>query len=636
MNSYVRRGGINQSRAKASSRGFSEQGRVKILALFFVIFSLVVVGRLFDLQILRGHFYSALAFGQHELYQKLFPERGSIYVVEESGTNQTLFPLVANQDLNMLYAVPALVEKPAELAEALYKILGLPFEPDLEEVEKEIFADISPDLEFQMAFEIKEARMEEWWETQEEEEIKRLTTILSKKNDPYEPIRHRLSDETVREIEALEYEGLGFSKETWRYYPEKGVGGHIFGFWGFDNSTRRGKYGLEGRFEVELAGRPGEISSERDVWGNLISAGVKSIKEKVDGSDLVLTINRAIQYKTCQALYSAIERFEAESGSVIVMEPKTGAILAMCGFPDYDLDEYNKVENIDVYNNPAIFNAYEPGSIFKPITIAAALDAGKITPQTTYEDYGSVTIGKDTIRNYEQKVHGVSTMTDVLEKSINTGTVWAMKRVTSKVFIKYVKDFGFGQKTGIELDMEAGGDITNLNRRSEIYAATASYGHGITVTPIQMTAAVSAIANGGKLMKPYIVSQKITEIKNEKKVETYDPQVVRQVISSESARTLSAMMVNVVESSHGSAAKVPGYRVAGKTGTALVASETGGYSGDVITSFVGFAPFANPRFTILVRIDKPQKGKLGATVAAPVFNEIAKFVLQYYNVPTDE
>lgn len=608
-------------------------GRIKLLAVFFVAASIIIIIKLFYLQVLRSSFYEALAIGQHELYKKLFPERGSIYVVENNSSQTTLFPLVTNRDLHMLYAVPSKIENPRDTAEKLFALFGLPETIDLEKIKEKLFADITPELDPAMALEIKQARLAKWQEEEQEKEISRLTNLLSKSDDPYEPIRHKLTDEQMAIIESWGIAGLAFKNEIWRFYPEKGMGGHIFGFWGFEGDSRVGKYGLEGYFDQDLTGQFGEIRSEKDGLGNLIAIGASSLKEKIDGSSLVLTIDRAIQYKACQALSQAIDYFKAESGSVIVMNPKTGAILAMCGAPDYNPDEYNKVDEVKVYNNPAIFNDYEPGSIFKAITMSIALDLGKVSPSTSYVDTGGVQIGPYLIKNYNDQVYGRQTMTEVLEKSINTGTIFAMRQVTPKVFSQYVKDFGFGKISGVQLDQEVAGDIANLDKKGEIYAATASFGQGLTITPMQMVTAISALANGGKLMKPYIVAQMI---KNNGQVETFKPQEIKQVISPKTAATVSGMLVSVIENGHAKGAKIKGYLLAGKTGTAQVANKSSsGYSSDVITSFVSYGPFSNPVYAMIVRIDKPQWGKTGEAVAVPVATDIAKFILQYYNVPYD-
>ncbi len=620
-----------ESRPKSSTH----HTRLAIVKYGFLIFSALIVLRLFDLQVLRGDLYVALAAGQHELYQKLFPERGSIYVVERAGNKESLFPLVTNHELSLLYAVPMHVESPSTTAEKLIEVLGLPESISLAQAEATLFADLAPDLDPLLATEIKSKRREEWLATQKQQEMDRLIALLSKQDDPYEPIRHRLSDEDVEKIKAFDLPGLGFKSEVWRYYPERGMGGHVFGFWGFKGENRQGQYGLEGHFNDELAGTFGEIHSERDAWGNLIAVGTQSFTEKVDGTDLVLTIDRAIQYQACQALERAVTQWKARGGAIIVMDPKTGGVLAMCGAPDYNPDIYNKVADIDVYNNPAIFGAYEPGSVFKAVTMAAAIDSGKVTPNTIYEDTGSVKLGSFTIKNFNDKTYGRQTMTGVLENSINTGTIFAMRQTTPKVFAKYVRDFGFGEFTGIELDRENAGDISNVNTGKEIYGATASFGQGLTVTPLQMINAVSALANGGKLMKPHIISQKIHSNGN---VEVMQPEVVRQVISPKAAAVTSGMLVSVVENGHGKLAAVPGYRVAGKTGTAQVPAKNGkGYDeNEVVVSFVGFAPFSDPRFSMIVMLDRPQYGKEAATTVTKTFSEVAKFILQYYNVPQDK
>ncbi|MEK7072440.1 MAG: hypothetical protein AAB969_02615, partial [Patescibacteria group bacterium] len=235
-----------------------KQGRIKFLAIFFVIFSIIIIMKLFYLQILKGSFYEALAIGQHELYKKLFPERGSIYVVENNGSKQTLFPLVTNRDLHMLYAVPKDIEKPRETAEKLFGLFGLPDDIDMKKVEEELFADITVDLDPAMALEIKQTRLEKWQEEQKEKEITRLESLLAKADDPYEPIKHKLTDEQMEVIKLWAIKGLAFKNEIWRFYPEEGMGGHILGFWGFDSDNRIGKYGLEGYFDKELTGQFGE------------------------------------------------------------------------------------------------------------------------------------------------------------------------------------------------------------------------------------------------------------------------------------------------------------------------------------------------------------------------------------------
>ena len=262
--------------------------------------------------------------------------------------------------------------------------------------------------------------------------------------------------------------------------------------------------------------------------------------------------------------------------------------------------------------------------------MAAALDAGKAKPDTTYEDTGEVKIGAYTIRNSDKKAYGVKTMTNVLEKSLNTGAVFVAKLLGHSIFRSYVKNFSFGALTAIEQPNENTGDINNLEKNSDIYLATVSFGQGISVTPIQLATAISAIANEGKLYKPYLLAKIISP---EGKEEITQPRFIRQVIAPETAKTIGAMMVSVLENGYGKLARVPGYYVAGKTGTAQVPNKAGGYSEETIHSFVGFAPVENPAFVGVVKIINPKIGNFAEATAAPIFGKFAKFVLNYYQIP---
>lgn len=609
------------------------QKRIRILVILFLVFAVLIVLRLFSLQILRGGFYGALASGQHDLYKKLIPERGSIYVKEKTGDKEVLYPLVSNRTQKSLYAVPRDIEDASATAQTLFDVLGYAKDFDLPKVEAELFADISSTTDQKLAAEIKKKRLDIWWEEQKRLEIESVYSKLDKPDDPFEPLRPRITDEQYEALKKLNIKGLGYQEKEWRFYPEKNIGGQLFGYVSADADDNGGKYGLEGYYDDILQGKVGEIFSERDAFGNLIAIGKNSLVPKEDGADLVLTLDRAIQYKACAEIKAMVESSEAKMGNVIVMDPKTGAILAMCSWPDYNPEEYYKVKDINVFNNPAIFASYEPGSVFKTVTMAAALDAGKVEPETAYVDTGEVAFGKDIIRNFADTVYGKMTMTQVLEYSINTGVIYAMRQMTAPIFSEYVKKFHFGKPFGIELGKEMSGSIGNLDKKAEIYAATVTFGQGLTVTPLQMITAVAAIANGGKMMKPYIVSQII----HKDRVENILPQEISQPISSVSAAKLAGMMVSVTENGHAKKAQIPGYHVAGKTGTAQVPRSGGGYKSEdsVIGSFVGFAPFADPAFVMLVRVDEPVHGKVGEAVAAPVFKNVGQFILQYYNIPYD-
>jgi cell division protein FtsI/penicillin-binding protein 2 len=599
--------------------------RIRLLSVVFILAGIAMVVRLFDLQVVKGEFYDTLASGQHELFKKLFPERGSIYVSEKNNGSQVLYPLVSNKTMYVVFVDPKQVENATTTAEKLVEVLGLPEDDERAYAEYQVSSSTSSSTTSASVV---------FTDPKKNELIVKWRDAISKSTKSYYPLRERVEAKVIDRLKELDMPGVGWSEKSYRFYPEQGVGGQVFGFWGYQGDERKGKYGLEGYFDDLLTGQAGEIKSERDARGNMISLSGGEVKEKVDGADLVLTINRAIQFTACEALKKSVTGHGAASGSVIVMDPSTGAILAMCSVPDYNPDKYYEVEDASVFNNKAIFDSYEPGSVFKVITMAGAIDAGKVTPDTTYTDTGSLNYGQYNIRNYEDKTYGFSTMTKVLEYSINTGVIFAMKQMGPNNFVDYVKKFGFGENTGVELQKEFSGNIKNLNSKSEINKATATFGQGITVTPIQLATAFSAVVNGGKLMKPYVVSQ---VLRNNEVIKATQPQVVRQVISPKSSLTMKAMMVSVVDS-HVKSAQIDGYRIGGKTGTAQVPNPAGSYYPDdvVIGSFAGFVPFNNPKIVILVRVDRPQSNRTGEGVAVPVFNEIAKFALQYYNIPHDK
>jgi len=551
----------------------------------------VIILRLFVLQVLDHGFYEALASGQHEIFQELYPERGTIYVHDLKDETQTA--LATNQQLAFVYADPRLVKNPEETAQKIGDVFD--------------YTD---------------------------EEVDALRDRLDQPEDPYEPIERKVSDNILSEIEELNLSGIAYVRETSRYYPEPDLGGHVVGFVGSDEGGNlAGRYGIEGYFENILAGTPGYLRSERDIAGRMITLGEHSIQSAVDGADIVLTLDRTIQYVTCMKLKEKVAEFGAQGGSVVILEPETGRVLAMCGAPDYDPNVYFEAEFIDDFNNPVIFDAYEPGSIFKPMTMAAALDTEAVTPATTFEDTGSAMVEgwPKPIGNAEGKVYGVVDMTTVLEQSINTGMIFSMRETGQDVFVDYVKKFGFGDLTGIELETESAGDISSLDQASEVFVATASFGQGILVTPLQIAAAYAAIANGGILPRPYIID----EIRyDDGTVDIHTSSEVRRVIQEKTSRLLGAMLVSVIEHGHGAKAGVSGYYIAGKTGTAQVARQDGiGYDPDAtIGSFAGFGPVDDPKFVMVVRIDRPQGVQWAESTAAPLFGEIAAFLLQYFEV----
>lgn len=565
--------------------------RLRVLAILSIfIVGLVFVG-LFKIQIMDYDKYQAQAKKQHQALRVLEPKRGRILIHDWRQNQEALFPVAINQKYFLLYAVPNEISDPGYVADQIVALLNL----------------------------------------DKEKEYERLLKKLAKKDDIYEPLVNKLDETKKTAIETLNIPGLRFEEETWRAYPEQNTLSHITGFVGYNGDKLEGRYGLEGFFESELAGQAGEYTFEKDASGRLIPIADRSQSAVKDGSDLVLTIDRSIQFTACKSLKVWVQKAGGESGSVIIVDPKTGAILAMCNYPDYNPNEYNKVENIGVYVNNAVSTPYEPGSVFKAITMAIGLDMGKVDPLTTYNDTGVEKIAGFEIKNSDKKAHGLQTMTQVMEESLNTGVIYVARLAGIDAFREYVNRFGFGKKTDIKLSQESVGNISSIKRNSEIFMATASFGQGITVTPLQMVMAFSAIANGGNLMKPYLV-EKI--VKADGSEEVFKPESAGQVIKPQTATTLSAMLASVVKYGHAKKASVDGYYIAGKTGTAQVAGKYGGYEeGRTIHTFVGYAPVDKPRFVMLTKVDFPKNALWAESSAVPLFGEIAQYLLNYLKVP---
>lgn len=615
-----------------------------VLAVIFLLAGMIIL-KLYILQIKNVDLYTALASDQHQAYSELQPLRGQIFIQDNREGEQSLYPIATNKEFALVYAKPDEIEDPEKTANILYDMF------DKEEIEKlvdkiiaedktfypENYDELTPEQKEEIE-NLKKAKKELEIENREKAKKEEYQTKLSKKGDPYEPLKNKVAEEKMNELKAMNIKGIDFIMQEHRYYPETDIGGQMIGFVGFKDEIMTGQYGLEGFFNSELSGKAGSVKAERAAGGKLIIISDREYQKPEDGSDLVLTINRSIQFETCTKLREAVLRHGADSGSVIILDPKTGAILAMCSWPDYDPNNYNETSNINIYNNPAIFYQYEPGSIFKAITMAAGLDQGKVTPETTYEDKGQLKIQNYLIKNsdFDQAGgHGVVNMSFVLESSLNTGAIFVMQKTGEDIFSDYVKKFGFGEKTGIELETEADGDIKNLLRKKKrpVEVATATFGQGLTVTPLQMVSAYAAIANGGILMKPYLVKE---IIKPNGEHSTTEPQQVRRVISERASALLSGMLVNVVEKGHGKKAAVKGYYIGGKTGTAQVPKKGGGYETNAhIGSFCGYGPIDDPKFVMLVKLDNPRDVEWAESSAAPLFGEIARFILNYYQIPTE-
>ncbi|KKS43612.1 MAG: Peptidoglycan glycosyltransferase [Candidatus Azambacteria bacterium GW2011_GWA2_42_9] len=436
-----------------------------------------------------------------------------------------------------------------------------------------------------------------------------LFAKLNKTNDPYEILKKKVPDEIIGKIKSDKDEGVFIDNETLRYYPEGLYLGEVIGFLGFNKSGQKGQYGLEESYEEELSGI-------------------------VSSADLILTVDSSIQAEAGNLLAKLAEQWRADNGSIVVMNPKNGAILAMASFPDFDANKYSEVENKNVFINPVTLKRYEPGSVFKPITMAIGIETGAVSPETQYYNTGTAQIGGRIISNsIPDKILGWQSMTMVLEQSLNTGAIFVEQKVPKDIFLKYLKDFGIDGKTEIDVS-EVAGDLSALSSGRDINFATASFGQGVAVTPIGLLRALSVIAGGGKLVKPHLVSKIVWRNGDFKNQETDD---FKQIISPETAAKLTSMMIKVVENGSGRRAQVKGYTIAGKTGTAQVPDlKNGGYKDEYIHTFAAFAPAYDPKFIALIKLDNPKGVRFAeSTVVAP-FKELAEFIFSYYQIPPDK
>ena len=443
------------------------------------------------------------------------------------------------------------------------------------------------------------------------------------------PIAHKVDDQKVETLKTHHLEGVGFIEESKRYYPESSMAAHLIGFVGKNSKGgEQGYFGIEGYYDEQLRGRDGYMRQEADAKGNPILSGKIEIVSAEDGRDLTLTLDKTVQYITENKLKEGIEKYGAKGGTVTVLDPHTGGIIAMASFPSYDPGNFFDYPS-ELYKNPVAASSYEPGSTFKVLVMAAALNEGKVKPETKYNETGPIEIGEYAINTWNQKYHGEISLNQILEYSSNVGMVFVEKQLGQNLLLRYVENLGFGNLTEVDLQEESTPPLRPKNKWYEIDYASAAFGQGIAVTPLQMVRSVAAIANGGKLMKPYVV--KSIKDKNNKLI-TISPKVVREVFKKETTAQLTEMMVSAVDNGETRFIKPAGYKIAGKTGTAQIAI-AGHYDTEkTIASFVGFAPVAKPKFVMLVTLREPTASPWGSETAAPVFFSIAKELFSYYNI----
>lgn len=423
-----------------------------------------------------------------------------------------------------------------------------------------------------------------------------LEAHFSKKNSKYVLLDKNPDEETVAKVSEAKIKGIYTESVPRRFYPFGSMAAQILGFVGpnKDNNGSSGKYGAEKFYNEEL-------SRQKDV---------------------TLTIDPTIQAQGEHIIQKLLAKHKGKKASMIVEDVETGRILAMGAVPSFDPNSYASTTNISRFMNPLVQEIYEPGSVMKIITMAAALDSGKITPDTTYHDTGELKLDGYTIHNWDLKAHGTVTMTQAIEGSLNTGAAFAQQRTGNAQFRNYLDKFGFGGKTGIELSGELAGDLRQLAPgKPQVNFATASFGQGLAVTPLGMLQSLAAIANDGALMRPYLDASAA-------------PQKVRQVVSKEAARQAGRMMVAAVDG--GKLAAINGFSIAGKTGTAQVPNNvSGGYTREVVHTFIGFFPATDPKVIILLKLDEPAGAPLAGSTVVPAFRDFTQFLINYYQIAPD-
>lgn len=564
--------------------------RFAALAVFFIVLAGAVLARVFSLSIIDHKRYAELAEKQHAFFEELPSRRGRVFLQERNGAMRVA---ALDKDFYTLVFAPNII-------------------PEMRRDELAL-------LSAQASGEKKES----------------FAALLEKTDDPYEVALKNLDENQARVIRDAKIPGVYLVAEPKRVYPAGELAAQVLGFVSYaDEKGGEGVYGIEKKFEKELSGERGFFEGDKDAAGYWIAIGRRIIQPAVDGSDIVLTIDFNIQSFVEEEIAKLVEKWGAESATALALDPATGKIIALASYPTFDPALYSKVKNYDVFRNPAVESSFELGSVFKPITMAAGIEEGVVTPDATYFDKGEVKVGNTKIYNFDKKGRGVVTMTEVLEKSLNTGAVHVAQLLGQERFRKFVSLFGFGEPTGIDLPGEVRGNVLNLAEGRDVDFATASFGQGTAVTALQMASSFGVLANEGVRMKPYVV-EKIVEPSGN--IREFHSEERGRVVSKETADAVTRMLVSAVRKGTYYTAGVDSYFVAAKTGTAQVPfKDRRGYSGDVTHTMIGYAPAFNPRFVLFIQLNKPRGIQYAATSMATPFHRIAKFILDYYEVLPDE
>jgi cell division protein FtsI/penicillin-binding protein 2 len=556
--------------------------RYPFVFILLVLLFVLIVGRLFYWQIVKAEMLSDLARSQYSGAIKTFPKRGEIKTSDG-------FPIVANKVSYLLFANPTEIKDKNQMIQTLSALLDI------------TKASVSAQL-----------LQDKLWV----------------------PIESGIDPKEKEMIGNMKLPGLGFEERFARFYPEASVAANLVGFVGRDDQGQsKGYGGLEGFYDRLLKGKEGYSIQLHDALGRPIITKDEQMNGGLDGSNLLLSLDRSIQYLAEQKLRDSIEKYGASGGIIGIMDPQTGDILAMTSSPSFAPEKYWEYDE-NLYKNQFITNTYEPGSTLKPIVMSSAMDAGLIMPETKCDICGgAVTVSGYDLHTWNDKYYKDTSMIQVIQHSDNTGMVFVAQKLGVDRMINYLTKFGLGKLTDIDLQGEVAPSLKPRNAWYDVDLATTGFGQGISVTPIELLSAFSALANGGRIMQPRVVT---AFEKPDGELTKIPAKVKRTPISEKTAKIMTEILVNAVEKGEAQWTKLKGYRIAGKTGTASIPLKGKYDLSSTIASFIGYAPAEKPKFIMLVILEKPTTSIYAAETAAPLFFDLARDLLSYYGIPPSE
>ncbi len=580
------------------SDSIEQRRRVSTAKWFVVAFGMILGARLLYLQVVRYSSYSAEAANEHTLKYQIPARRGELYMRDNQGNLESL---ALDQDLDLIYADPRYVKNKPQVASQLAQVVG----------------GNSSDY------------------------LNRLNQGID-----YSVLANKVPLDVASRVKALNLAGIGFTQGTYSYFPQGSLAAQVVGF---VNDAGLGQYGVEGYLNSQLSGTPGRLAAKTDTYGIPIATSDNIDKQPVDGNSYVLTIDPSVQAEAEKELAAQAQAVGAKTGSVVILDPTNGNVIAMANYPTFDPNNYNQVTNYSVFDNEVTSGAFEPGSGMKVFTMAAGLDKGVVTENSTYNDPFCYVIDTDKVCDAAGDSAGNNkSMTVVLRDSLNTGAMFVLRMLSGNpngftfsgkqtLFTYFTKHFGFGEKTGIAQANEETGYVVPPSQQpsNDITYGDTTFGQGMTATMIQMTSALAAIANGGTIYKPRLISSIMNPDGTTQNVPV---QVSKShILSANTIKQLNDMLQVVVQ--HGSgwkaAAENPGYAIAGKTGTANIPLSGGrGYDPTkTIGSFLGYAPVDHPKFVMMVRLDAPTQKGYAEYTTVPLFGNICKWLFTYYGIP---